>query len=154
MKNDRIVIGMKVQLKNQKSYSKSFKYHDKFNFQNGLLYHDGLLYAPNGPIQHQTCWFNYIRFWIQQDHGISILRLLVLTNFGSMWKNLLDHVMFVLKQKKNHHHFHGLFQPLSIPTLPSFLIFIYFIKNLSPSNSCNSILVAVECLMKMAYFIP
>jgi hypothetical protein len=49
LKNDLFVIGMKDQLKNQKSNLKSFKYHDKFKFQNGLLYHDGLLYAPNGP---------------------------------------------------------------------------------------------------------
>jgi hypothetical protein len=62
--------------------------------------------------------------------------------------------MFVLEQKNLRHHFHGLFQPLSIPTLPSFSISMYFIKNLSPSNSCNSILVVVECLMKMVYFIP
>ncbi len=129
LKNDLFVIGMKDYLKNQKSNSKSFKYHDKFKFQNGLLYHDGLLYAPNGPTWHQTWWFNYIPFWIQQNHGVNILKLRLTTtlevcekNYWIMWCLCLSKKIFIITfmdsfnhcQSLHCHHFQSICTSLII----------------------------------------
>jgi hypothetical protein len=43
------IIGIKSWLKNQNQGKINFNHHNKFEFQNGLLYHDGLLYVPSGP---------------------------------------------------------------------------------------------------------
>ncbi len=56
--------------------------------------------------------------------------------------------------KNPRHRPHGLLQPLLVPTSPWSLISMDFIMDLSRSNSFYSILVVVDCLMKMAHFIP
>lgn len=56
---------------------------------------------------------------------------------------------------KNHRHRpHGFLQPLPIPFAPWFLISKDFIIDLPLFNSFDSILVVVDCLTKMAHFIP
>jgi hypothetical protein len=56
--------------------------------------------------------------------------------------------------KNLRHHPHGLFQPLSIPAFPWFLISMDFIFDLQQSNSFDSILMVVDRLMKMTHFTP
>jgi hypothetical protein len=48
LKNDLFAIGMQSQLRNHQVLDFSND-HVKFEFQDGLHYHDGLLYVPNGP---------------------------------------------------------------------------------------------------------
>jgi hypothetical protein len=48
LKKDPFVIGMQGQLSSQHQVQKNSSDHVKFGFQNGLLYHDGLLYVLNG----------------------------------------------------------------------------------------------------------
>jgi hypothetical protein len=52
------------------------------------------------------------------------------------------------------HCLNGLVQPLPIPAFPFSSISMDFIVDLPQSNSFDSILVVVDCLMKMAHFIP
>jgi len=58
------------------------------------------------------------------------------------------------RAKKFHHRLHGFFQPLPILTSLWFLISMDFIIYLPPSSSYDSILMVVNCLMKMIHFIP
>jgi hypothetical protein len=57
--------------------------------------------------------------------------------------------------KNRYHRLHGLLQPLLILASSRFSISMNFIINLPPSNSYDSILVAVvDHLTKMAHIIP
>ncbi len=56
--------------------------------------------------------------------------------------------------KNPHHHLHGFLQPLPIPASPWSSISMDFIMDLPRSNSFESILVVVDCFMKMVHFIP
>ncbi len=92
---------------------------------------------------NMTFWLHAI--WI----GVNIIGR---HNFGSMWRNLLDHVMFVLEKKCSTL---PLWTNVTTPifTLLWFSILINFINNLSFFNSCDSILVVVDCSTTMVHFI-
>jgi hypothetical protein len=51
LKNILFVISIKDELRNQNQVWSLLSDHNKFKFQNGLLYHDGLLYALDGHVQ-------------------------------------------------------------------------------------------------------
>jgi hypothetical protein len=91
-------------------------------------------------------------FWIQQNHGVNVLRLLV----AMLWKYVKEFVgsCDVCVRAKNPHHCpHGLLEPLPIPTPLWPSISMDFIIDLPPSSSYDSILVVVYRLTKMAYLI-
>jgi hypothetical protein len=75
-------------------------------------------------------------------------------NFGSSWRNLWTHVMFVFVQRifiitlmDFFNHCWSLFHHgLRFPWI--------FIRDFPRFHSFDSILVVVDCLMKMAHFIP
>jgi hypothetical protein len=50
LKKHPLVIGIQNQLRSRHQIYDFFSDHAKFEFQNGLLYCDGLLYVPNGPM--------------------------------------------------------------------------------------------------------
>jgi hypothetical protein len=50
---DPLVIGIQGQLTNHQVQDFSND-HVKFEFQDGLLYHDGFLYVPDGPVRIQV----------------------------------------------------------------------------------------------------
>jgi hypothetical protein len=63
--------------------------------------------------------------------------------------------MFVIVRAKNpRHRPHGLFRPLPIPSSLWFSNFMDFIIDLPSFSSYDFILVVVDCLTKMAHFIP
>jgi hypothetical protein len=54
LKKDLVTISIQGQLRNYHQVQKITIEHAKFEFQNGLLYFDGLLYDPNGLTQLQV----------------------------------------------------------------------------------------------------
>ncbi len=54
LKKDLVTISIQGQLRNHHQVQKNSTEHAKFEFQNGLLYFDGLLYVPNGPTRLQV----------------------------------------------------------------------------------------------------
>jgi hypothetical protein len=68
LKKDLVTISIQGQLRNHHQVQKNSTEHAKFEFQNGLLYFDGLLYVPNGPTRLQV---------FQAMHNV-----LVLDHFG------------------------------------------------------------------------
>ncbi len=60
---------------------------------------------------------------------------------------------FCAHAKNPHHCPSGLLQPLLIPTSPRSLIYMDFIVDFPLFNSFDSILVAMDCFMKMVHFI-
>jgi hypothetical protein len=48
LKNDPLVIGIQGQLRNHHQIQEFSSDHVKFEFQDGLFYHDGFLYVYNG----------------------------------------------------------------------------------------------------------
>ncbi len=129
-----------------------------FEFQDGLLYCDGLLYGPNG-----LAWFQVIQVrhdvLVVKDFGFNKTMELMFRNYWwpQFWKYVKEFVgsYDVCVQAKNSwHRPHGLFQPLPIHASSWSLISMDFIIDLSPFSSYDSILVMVYCLMSMDHFIP
>jgi hypothetical protein len=142
---------IKGQLKNQNEIQTLSNDHDRFKLQNGLLYHDGILYVLNDHVWLQTLqakhdFFGYKSFSIQQGHGINVSKLLVATTLevceGVCWI-----VWYLLINKK------WWSSPTCVYLLNvnPYIIMVFnsmgFITNLSCSNSYNSILMVVDHLI-------
>jgi hypothetical protein len=91
-------------------------------------------------------------FWIQQDNGVNVLKLLVAITF-EVCEGVCRNLHVCVGTKNLCHHPHGLLQPLPIPTPLWFLISMIFITNLPPFSPYDSILVVEDYLMKMIHFI-
>jgi hypothetical protein len=76
---------------------------------------------------------------------------------ATTWKFVKEFVGFcdVCACAKNpYHRLHGFFQPLPVLVSPWSSIPMDFIVDLPQSNSFDSILVVVDCVTRMAHFIP
>jgi len=91
-------------------------------------------------------------FFIQQDHGVRVLRLLVAITL-EVCEVIVKSCDVCVQTKNLCFRPHDLLKPLSIPASIWFSISIDFIINLSPFSSYDSILVVVDHLTKMVHFI-
>ncbi len=130
----------------------------RFQFHNGLLYYQGLLYVPEGPCQLQV---------LQSRHdspsarhfGYNKTMELISRDFWwpQMWKIVKDYVTTCdtfSRSKIPCHQPYGLLQPLPIPETPWTSISMDFIVDLLKSKSFDSVFVVVDRLTKMAHFMP
>jgi len=130
----------------------------RFQFQDGLLYYQGLLYVPEGPCRLRMLksrhnspsagHFGYNKTMepISRDFW-----------WPQMWKTVKDYVTTCdtcSRSKIPRHRPYGLFQPLLIPETPWTSISMDFIVDLPKSKSFDSIFVVVDRLTKMAHFVP
>ncbi len=150
--NDFLVEVVKNHWKNH------FSDFDKFKFCDGLLYHDELLYIPEGLVQLQIPQVRHDTL-VVGCFGFNKTMELVSCDYWwpQLWKFVKEFVGscdVCVRVKNLCHHLHGFFQPLSILISPWSLIFMDFILDFLRSNSFDSILVVEDHLMKMAHFIP
>jgi hypothetical protein len=88
LKKDLLAIGIQGQLKNHPQVQNFSNDHAKFEFQDGLLYHDGLLYIVDGHVQlqvlqarHNALIANHFGF---NKPWSSCFEIICGHNFGSM----------------------------------------------------------------------
>ncbi len=130
--------------------------HAKFKFQNGLLYCDDFLYVFDG-----LAWFqvlqarhkDYRPFWIQQDHGVCVSRLLMAIAL-EVCEGICQILRGLWLNKKSFSS--ASWSPSTIVNIciPMVSISMDFIMHFSPFNSYNSILVVVDRLTNIVHFIP
>ncbi len=122
------------------------------------VYHDELLYVLKGLAWLQVC--QAIHDTLVVGHfGLNETMELVSRDYWwpQLWKfmkEFLGSCDVCARAKNPHHHPHGLFKPLLVPTSPCFSISMDFIMDLPRFKSFNSILMAVDHFMKMVCFIP
>jgi len=92
-------------------------------------------------------------FWIQQDHGVNVLILLVATTL-EVCEGVCQILWCLCSSKESLSSPSWYFLTIVILKTPWFLISMDFITDLPPSNSYDFILVTVDHLTKMAHFIP
>jgi hypothetical protein len=138
--------------------SRSHNVDPRFQFHDGLLYYQGLLYVPEGPCQLQV---------LQSRHdspsaghfGYNKTMELISRDFWwpQMWKTVKDYVTTCdtcSRSKIPRHQPYELLQPLPIPENPWTSISMDFIVDLPKSKSFDSVFVVVDRLTKMAHFVP
>jgi len=138
--------------------SRSHDVDPRFQFQDGLLYYQGLLYVPKGPCQLQM---------LQSRHnspsmghfGYNKTMELISKDFWwlQMWKTVKDYVTTCdtcSRSKIPCRRPYRLLQPLPIPETPWTCISMDFIVDLPKSKSFDSVFVMVDRLTKMAHFVP
>jgi hypothetical protein len=132
--------------------------YELFEFKDGLLYREGLLYVPEGPARLKV---------LQARHdtpaaghfGTNKTIELVSRDYWwpQLWKFVKDFVRTCdtcARSKTPRHLPYGLLQPLPIPVAPWRSISMDFITDLPDSQGFDSILVVVDRFTKMAHFIP
>ena len=130
-----------------------------FSVQDGLLYHDGLVYIPDyEPLKVQileSCHDSPVSGHFGQAKTFE----LVTRNY--YWPEqrafVNDYVRYCDACQRNkpiHHKKFGLLQSLPIPPRPWSSVSLDHIVDLPPSNGFDCILVVVDRLTKMAHFIP
>ena len=129
-----------------------------FQFRDGLLYYQGLLYVPEGPCRLRVLQSRH-DFPSAGHFGYNKTMELISRDFWwpQMWKTVKDYVTtcdICSRSKIPRHRPYGLLQPLPIPETPWTSISMDFIVDLPPSKTFNSIFVVVDRLTKMAHFIP
>ena len=130
----------------------------RFQFQDGLLYYEGLLYVPEGPCRLRVLQSRH-DFPSAGHFGYNKTMELISRDFWwpQMWKTVKDYVTTCdtcSRSKIPRHRPYGLLQPLPIPETPWTSISMDFIVDLPPSKTFDSIFVVVDRLTKMAHFIP
>ncbi len=138
--------------------SRSHDANPRFQFQDGLLYYQGLLYVPKGPCRLQV---------LQSQHdspsarhfGYNKTMELISRDFwwSQMWKTMKDYVTTCdtcSRSKIPRHQPYGLLQLLPILETPWTSISMDFIVDLPKSKSFDSVFVVVDRLTKMAHFMP
>jgi len=128
-----------------------------FQFRDGLLYYQGLLYVPEGPCRLRVLQSRH-DFPSAGHFGYNKTMELISRDFWwpQMWKTVKDYVTtcdICSRSKIPRHRPYGLLQPLPIPETPWTSISMDFIVDLPPSKTFNSIFVVVDRLTKMAHFI-
>ncbi len=130
----------------------------RFQFRDGLLYYQGLLYVPEGPCRLRVLQSRH-DFPSAGHFGYNKTMELLSRDFWwpQMWKTVKDYVTTCdtcSRSKIPRHRPYGLLQPLPIPETPWTSISMDFIVDLPPSKTFDSIFVVVDRLTKMAHFIP
>jgi len=142
------------------SSSRVFRSHDanpRFQFQNELLYYQGLLYVPEGPCRLRM---------LQSQHdspsaghfGYNKTMEPISRDFWwpQTWKTVKDYVTTCdtcSRSKIPRHRPYRLLQPLPIPETPWTSMSMDFIVDLPKSKSFDSVFVVVDRLTKMAHFV-
>lgn len=131
--------------------------HTKFHIHDGLLYHGGLLYIPNGAARLQvleTCHNSRLA----GHFGISKTTKLITRSYW--WPHIRKDVHNFIKScdtccrsKSPRHLPYGKLHPLPVPSTPWQSISMDFIIDLPPSSGYNAILVVVDRFTKMAHFL-
>ena len=130
----------------------------RFQFQDGLLYYQGLLYVPEGPCRLRVLQSRH-DFPSAGHFGYNKTMELISRDFWwpQMWKVVKEYVTTCdtcSRSKIPRHRPYGLLQPLPIPEKPWTSISMDFIVDLPLSKTFDSIFVVVDRLTKMAHFIP
>jgi hypothetical protein len=138
--------------------SRSHDVDPRFQFQDELLYYQGLFYVPKGPCRLRV---------LQSRHdspsaghfGYNKTMELISKDFWwpQMWKTVKDYVTTCdtySRSKIPRHRPYGLLQLLSIPETPWTSISMDFIVDLPKSKSFDSVFVVVDYFTKMAHFVP
>lgn len=130
----------------------------RFQFQDGLLYYQGLLYVPEGPCRLRVLQSRH-DFPSAGHFGYNKTMELISRDFWwpQMWKSVKNYVTtcdICSRSKIPRHRPYGLLHPLPIPEKPWSSISMDFIVDLPESKSFDSIFVVVDRLTKMAHFVP
>ena len=130
----------------------------RFQFQDGLLYYQGLLYVPEGPCRLQVLQSRH-DFPAAGHFGFNKTMELISRDFWwpQMWKSVKEYVTtcdICSRSKIPRHRPYGLLHPLPILEKPWSSISMDFIVDLPPSKGFDSIFVVVDRLTKMAHFVP
>ena len=128
-----------------------------FTMENGLLFHQGLVYVPPGSLRLQV---------IQSCHdsplsghfGLGKTLELITRNYWwprqwKMVKHFIRTCDICARTKSTRHKPYGLLEPLPVPSRPWDSISMDFIVELPEVNGKNAILVVVDRFTKMACFI-
>jgi hypothetical protein len=113
---DLLIIGNQSQIKSHGQIQDFCSDHAKFEFQNGLLYRDGLLYVSNGLAQFQILQLKHDTL-VVGHFGFNKTMELMSRNYWwpQLWKYVKDFIRScdVYVQIKNScHHLHGFFRSL------------------------------------------
>ena len=130
----------------------------RFQFIDGLLYFQGLLYVPDGPCRLQVLQSRH-DFPAAGHFGFNKTMELISRDFWwpQMWKIVKDYVTTCdtcSRSKIPRHRPYGLLHPLPVPEKPWSSISMDFITDLPDSKSFDTIMVVVDRLTKMAHFVP
>lgn len=130
----------------------------RFQFRDGLLYYEGLLYVPEGPCRLRVLQSRH-DFPAAGHFGFNKTMELISRDFWwpQMWKSVKEYVTtcdICSRSKIPRHRPYGLLHPLPIPEKPWSSISMDFIVDLPPSAGFDSIFVVVDRLTKMAHFVP
>ena len=130
----------------------------RFQFRDGLLYYEGLLYVPEGPCRLRVLQSRH-DFPSAGHFGFNKTMELISRDFWwpQMWKSVKEFVTtcdICSRSKIPRHRPYGLLRPLEIPKKPWTSISIDFIVDLPPSKGFDSIFLVVDQLTKMAHFVP
>ena len=130
----------------------------RFQFRDGLLYYEGLLYVPEGPCRLRVLQSRH-DFPSAGHFGFNKTMELISRDFWwpQMWKSVKEYVTtcdICSRSKIPRHRPYGLLRPLQIPEKPWKSISMDFIVDLPPSKGFDSIFVVVDRLTKMAHFVP
>jgi hypothetical protein len=131
---------------------------DKFEFHDGLLYHDELLYILKGLLRFQVLQARHNTL-VVGHFGCNKTMELMFRDYWwpQLWKfvnEFVDSCDVCAHAKNPCHCLHGLFQPLPVHTSPWSSISMDFTMDFSQSNSFDSIMVVVDHFMKTTHFIP
>ena len=130
----------------------------RFQFRDGLLYYEGLLYIPEGPCRLRVLQSRH-NFPSAGHFGFNKTMELISRDFWwpQMWKLVKEFVTtcdICSRSKIPKHRPYRLLRPLEIPKKPWTSISMDFIVDLPPSKGFDSIFVVVDRLTKMAHFVP
>ena len=130
----------------------------RFQFCDGLLYYEGLLYVPEVPCRLRVLQSRH--YFLSAGHfGFNKTMELISRDFWwrQMWKSIKEFVTtcdICSRSKIPRHRLYGLLRLLEIPKKPWTSISMDFIVDLPPSKGFDSIFVVVDRLTKMAHFVP
>ena len=130
----------------------------RFQFKDGLLYYQGLLYVPEGLCRLRVLQSRH-DFPAAGHFGFNKTMELISRDFWwpQMWKSVKEYVTtcdICSRSKIPRHRPYGLLHPLPVPEKPWSSISMDFIVDLPESKSFDSIFVVVDRLTKMAHFVP
>jgi hypothetical protein len=140
------------------SSNTSYKNYRQFSWHDGLLFHNNLLYVPDGSSRLQV--LQYCHDSPMAGH-FGIHKTLELVSREYWWPQLRQFVEDYVRScdvccrsKIPRHRPYGLLQPLPIPSGPWKSISLDFITDLPLSKNFDAILTVVDRFTKMAHFIP
>lgn len=132
--------------------------YELFSTHEGLLFRNGLLYIPAGPLRLQIM---QARHDTRLAGHFGVAKSVELISRDYWWPQLRRDVEEFIRTcdtccraKTPRHKPYGLLQPIAAPTAPWTSISMDFLTDLPPSDGFDAVLVVVDRFTKMAHFIP